>query len=258
MSQPDNSLTNVIDCRGEEGMFILNRCAVCYDRRGMNIFEPNRSADALESIRMKLRDRFPEAHLRSYANSGQVTGWKSGIPGIDRMFKTGCIPYGQLIEVTGGMASGKTSLLMRMLAGEIQQGRVAYVDLSDMFYPDAAVASGLDLKYLLVVKPKSLSEALRTAEHLLKYHIAGTIVIDLVGQGGTIEVPAFHRLRTLTVRSSSMLFFLAEDNSSLIPPSMISMRFEISKKDGVSIIVNVSKSRISSEGQHAEVPLYES
>ncbi len=243
---------------GERGMFIVNKCAVCHDKIIMQIDHHNRPAGALEGIRSQLISKFPDAHIAGKGRLDSVSGWKSGVKEIDCLFNGGSIPFGQLIEITGGMSSGKTSLLMRMLSGEIQKGKVAYVDYSDMFFPDSAAASGIDFKYLLVIKPKSLAETLRTTELLLKHRMAGTIVIDLVEKGGAIAVPAFHRLRTLTVRSAATLFFLTEDNASLIPPSMISIRLVVERKDHGSITVTVSRSRISVEGMHAEVPLYAS
>jgi len=223
----------------------------------MPLSSQNRSGVSLEMIRSKLQSQFPDAHFRRGGGAERVPGWKTGIPGIDRLFAGGVIPFGQLIEITGGMSSGKTSLLMKMLSGEIQRGQVTYVDLSNMFYPDSATASGMDLGCILVVKPKTLAEALRTTELLLKHRMAGCIVIDLVEQVGSITHPAFHRLRTLTVRSSSTLFFLTEDNTDIIPPSMISIRLEVTRKDCRSVEVTVSRSRISVEGMHSEVPLYE-
>jgi hypothetical protein len=225
----------------------------------MNMQIPGQSSSgmSLEMIRSKLLSQFPDAHFRRDGGVDRVHGWKTGIPGIDRLFTGGAIPFGQLIEITGGMSSGKTSLILKVLSGEIQRGQVAYVDLSNMFYPDSAAASGIDLGCMLVVKPETLGEALRTTELLLKYRMAGCIVVDLVGQGGSIAVPAFHRLRTLTVRSSSTLFFLTEDNTGIIPPSMISIRFEVTRKDSKSVVVTVSRSRISVEGMRSEVPLYE-
>jgi len=78
-------------------------------------------------------------------------------------------------------------------------------------------------------------------------------VCDLVGQKDTLSMAWCHRLRTRTVRARGLVLFVTENNSHIIPPSMISLRLEVSRKNAAMILVNTTKSRISKEGVRAEV-----
>ncbi len=142
-------------------------------------------------LKSTLREKWPEA-IRSLADQSELF-FTTGLVELDRLFPSGRgIPCGQLIEITGGPSSGKTSLLFRLLAGgppnpvtpsprrpELAEGSkgdnsnskstsvstrppgtnnaagrlIAYVDFSDSLSPDATISSGIDLSRLLVIKP---------------------------------------------------------------------------------------------------------
>jgi len=75
----------------------------------------------------------------------------TGIPTVDRV--VGGIPRGALSEIYGPASSGRTSLLLSLLAGMTRAGEVcALVDASDNFSPHVAAAAGVDLNQLLWVR----------------------------------------------------------------------------------------------------------
>ena len=70
----------------------------------------------------------------------------SGIPQID-------LPRGCLTEIVGPASSGRTSLLLSLLAqATARQEACALMDASDAFDPESAIAVGIDLKRLLWVR----------------------------------------------------------------------------------------------------------
>src|SRR5689334_13610311 len=80
----------------------------------------------------------------------------SGIPGID-------LPRGALTEIFGPASSGRTSLLLSILAAATAREEVCVlVDAEDEFDPVSAEAAGVDLKRLLWVRCG------HHAEHALK------------------------------------------------------------------------------------------
>ena len=97
---------------------------------------------------------------------------------------------------------------------------------------------------------------MRTTELLLQHKMVGCVVVDLVGQSGILPIAWCHRLRTRTVRARGLVIFMTENNSQVIPPSMISLRLEVRRARANSVIVTVTKSRVSPEGTRAEVVLY--
>ncbi len=75
----------------------------------------------------------------------------SGIEELDAL--TGGLPRGGLTEICGPASSGRTSVLMAVMAKMTAQGEVcALVDASDSFDPKSAEAAGVELKRLLWVR----------------------------------------------------------------------------------------------------------
>src|SRR5882672_7157158 len=76
----------------------------------------------------------------------------SGIPGLDAGLGGG-FPRGQLSELVGPRSSGRTSLLLRLLAAATARGELtALVDALDMFDAGSAAAAGIDLNRLLWIR----------------------------------------------------------------------------------------------------------
>ncbi len=204
--------------------------------------------DIKEWIRCRYEGPFPGGGLE------ERKVFHTGLAALDRLFPSG-IPYGQLIELTGSASCGKTSLLLSILAGQVKEMTAAYIDVSDMFFPGAAQACGVNLDRLIVVRPRSLPEALRTMELLLRYRVVGCLACDLVTQYRALSTSWLHRLRTHTVRRHGLVFFLTEDSRRIIAPSMMSVRLQVQRRDASTIQVVVAKSRISPEGVTAEVKM---
>ena len=128
----------------------------------------------------------------------------TGVPAIDAL--TGGLPRGALTEIVGPASSGRTSLLLSLLAqATARQEACALVDASDALDPESAVAAGIDLKRLLWVRcrvPGScearagiartrsevkkrtdpgahVEQALKTADLLLQSGGFGVVVLDL-------------------------------------------------------------------------------
>ncbi len=216
---------------------------------------PDNKTALAEATRI-IRNKWPEA-LSVGVESDKLL-FRTGIKPFDGLFPTGGIPYGQLIELTGDSSSGKTSLLLRILAGLSGRGRTAYVDTGHTFFCGAAEISGVDLSRLVIARPDNLQSAARTTELLLQHKLAGCIVFDLVGQkSDLLEIAWCHRLRARTVRARGLVIFVTQNNSNVIPPSMISLRLQVNRLSAGSIQVTVTKSRICPEGAKAEVILHE-
>ncbi|MBZ5509830.1 MAG: DNA recombination/repair protein RecA [Acidobacteriia bacterium] len=76
---------------------------------------------------------------------------RSGIEALDAL--TGGLPRGGLTEICGPASSGRTSVLLAVMAKMTAQGEVcALVDASDSFDPKSAFSAGVDLNRLLWVR----------------------------------------------------------------------------------------------------------
>ena len=211
-----------------------------------------------EELKEILRRKVPEATAPAASLAEAI--FHTRIAPLDALFPDGGMPFGQLIEITGDISSGKTSLLFRLLASITRTDTAAYLDLPHTFFPAAAVTGGVDITQLFVAIPKSLPAGLRTAELLLNHRLVRGVVLDLVGQKAdpNLSQTLLHRLRQETVRSRAMVFFLTEnDHAGLITPSTVSLRLEVSRIRDSQIAITVTKSRLCREGVRIEVDLNE-
>jgi len=104
----------------------------------------------------------------------------SGVPEVDAV--TGGLPRGCLTEIYGPASSGRTSLLLSILAEATAREEVcALVDAEDSFDPVSAAESGVVLARLLWVRCGGA--CLDRAEQALK-------AVDLLIQGGGFGVVA--------------------------------------------------------------------
>ncbi len=86
---------------------------------------------------------------------------------------------GRLIEVAGGVSSGKTAVACRMAAGTTRRGElVGWVDLPDALDPRSLRRGGAELRSVLWARPRGVSEALRCTELLVRTGFA-LVVLDL-------------------------------------------------------------------------------
>src|SRR5512140_1654082 len=76
----------------------------------------------------------------------------TGHAGLDARLGGG-IPRGQVSELTGPRSSGRTGLMLRLLAAATARGElVALVDALDMLDVESAAAAGIDLDRLLWIR----------------------------------------------------------------------------------------------------------
>ena len=212
---------------------------------------PDRSTTA--ALKRLIRLKWPETVGKASDRLSLI--FSTGMTAIDTLFPQQGIPYGQLVEITGAPSSGKTSLLLKIMAAPAWHGRVVYIDLSRSFFPAAAAACGVDMDRLLTINPTSMPGALHAAGLLLSNNLSTCVAIDLVGQRETMPIVMLHRLRLKTSRARGMVIFLTENNSGIIPPSTVALRLHVALKNEHSLTVTVTKSRISREGTTAEVSL---
>jgi hypothetical protein len=101
----------------------------------------------------------------------------SAVADLDALLDGGW-PRGRLSEVLGPPSSGKTSMLLALLAAATRRGEVvACVDLADALHPASVARAGVDLRRVLWVRPPSATDGLRCTELLL--HAGGFAVVVL-------------------------------------------------------------------------------
>ena len=105
--------------------------------------------------------------------------FSSGVAEVDAL--TGGLPRGAITEIAGPASSGRTSLLLAMLAEATHRQEICtVVDASDTLNPASAAAAGVDLGRLLWVRCGGNPEhALRAADLLVQGGGLGCVALDL-------------------------------------------------------------------------------
>jgi hypothetical protein len=156
----------------------------------------------------------------------------SGVRAIDAL--TGGLPRGCLTEVCGPASSGRTSVLLAVLAAATQRQEVcALVDVSDALNPHSAAAAGVDFKRLLWIRcgkasspqrhrdtekkdkwEKPVEQALRVTDLLLQSVGFGLVIIDLgdtpVKMARRISLATWFRFQRAVEHTSTVLFVISQ------------------------------------------------
>ncbi|MBI3399810.1 MAG: hypothetical protein HY048_00195 [Acidobacteria bacterium] len=116
---------------------------------------PLARADLESLLRARQLDRTLTTSLPPLASGDDLTLAPSGITTLDARLGGG-VPRGQLSEIVGPRSSGRTSVLLQLLAAATARGElVAVVDALDMLDVESAAAAGVDLDRLLWVRRRS-------------------------------------------------------------------------------------------------------
>jgi recombination protein RecA len=105
----------------------------------------------------------------------------TGALGLDLALGVGGIPRGRVIEIFGPESSGKTTLMLHVIANAQKGGGLAaFVDAEHALDPGYAKKLGVNLDDLLVSQPDSGEEALSICETLARSNALDVIVVDSV------------------------------------------------------------------------------
>jgi hypothetical protein len=102
--------------------------------------------------------------LRHVFNSDRPSAIPTTLDSLDALLGGG-LQRGKLVELVSRRAAGRFSIVLSALvAGTTMGEAVALIDLGDHFDPQLAQANGADLRRLLWVRPRTVKEAVMSAE----------------------------------------------------------------------------------------------
>lgn len=105
----------------------------------------------------------------------------TGALSLDLALGVGGIPRGRVTEVFGPESSGKTTLMLSVIANAQRAGGLAaFIDVEHALDPAYAKRIGVNLEDLLVSQPDSGEEALTIAETLIRSNAVDVVVVDSV------------------------------------------------------------------------------
>jgi len=105
----------------------------------------------------------------------------TGALAVDLALGVGGVPRGRVIEIFGPESSGKTTLMLHVIANAQKMGGLAaFIDAEHALDPAYAKKLGVNLEDLLVSQPDSGEEALSICETLARSNALDVIVVDSV------------------------------------------------------------------------------
>src|SRR5689334_18044958 len=105
----------------------------------------------------------------------------TGSLAVDLAVGVGGVPRGRVVEIYGPESSGKTTLMLHVIANaQAAGGLAAFIDAEHALDPAYAKKLGVNLDDLLVSQPDSGEEALSICETLARSNALDVIVVDSV------------------------------------------------------------------------------
>lgn len=134
---------------------------------------------------------------------------RTGISSFDELLPSGGVPLGQVLELWGEAASGRTTLALRTLAGATSENRLAaYVDGPGELYPIAAVALGVESSRLLIVRPKAPGKLVWAAVQLARSGAFAGVALDLTHTAVRLSLADCKKLSDAAARGGCALLLL--------------------------------------------------
>lgn len=188
---------------------------------------------------------------------------RSGISEVDAA--TGGLPRGCLTEIFGPASSGRTSLLVSILAEATGRDEVcALVDAEDAFDPTSAAAAGVRLERLLWVRAAHNAEhALKAADLLIQGGGCGMVAMDL---GDTrpetarrISLTSWFRLRRAVENTPTVLVAVARQSNAKTCASLMleCARERVAWRGGVRLLRGIRVRVGRRKPEHAVTAVYD-
>jgi hypothetical protein len=143
----------------------------------------------------------------------EIETLSTGVPEVDAL--TGGLPRGSLTEISGPNSSGRTSLLLSVLAEITGREEVtAVVDAGNAFDPSSAQTAGVDLQRLLWVRSNHVAQALKAADFLVQAGGFGLVAVDLgdvpAETARRVPLAAWFRLQRAVENTPTVLIVLEQ------------------------------------------------
>jgi recombination protein RecA len=147
------------------------------------VISPTRARD-LEAAISSITKAYGDGSIMRLGDAQSRVGIEvisTGALGLDLALGVGGLPRGRVIEIFGPESSGKTTLMLHVIANAQKGGGLAaFIDAEHALDPAYAKKLGVNLDDLLVSQPDSGEEALTICETLARSNALDVIVIDSV------------------------------------------------------------------------------
>ncbi len=209
-----------------------------------------------------LRERGLRRGMTPLPGEVVVPAVPTGHPALDEALATGGWPRGALAVLDAAPGHGATSLALdAATACQASGGLVAWIDRAGTFDPACAARHGVNLEWLLLVRPADGAEALELAAWLARSRLLDLLVLDLDGP----SAPRFERLAALLPRSDATALLIAPPALRQAAGRVAGVRLRLERRAwlavgrdlvGLRTAASVTRHRWALAGGHAELDLY--
>jgi len=139
---------------------------------------------ALSNVLAQIQKEYGEGAIMRLGEDDaklQIPSISTGALTLDLALGIGGVPRGRVVEIFGPESSGKTTLVLHIIAhAQRNGGLAAFIDTEHALDPAYAKKIGVKIEDLLVSQPDSGEEALNIAETLVQSNALDVVVIDSV------------------------------------------------------------------------------
>ena len=139
---------------------------------------------ALSAVLAQIQKEYGDGAIMRLGTEGphmQVPSIPTGALTLNLALGIGGVPRGRVVEIFGPESSGKTTLVLHIIANAQKGGGLAaFIDAEHALDPMYATKIGVNLDDLLVSQPDSGEEALNIAETLIRSNTLDVLVVDSV------------------------------------------------------------------------------
>jgi len=193
----------------------------------------------------------------------------TGFASLDALLGPGGLPRAVSASLRGARSSGKTTLALHCIAQAQAQGAIAaIIDIGRTFDPLEAASRGIDLRWLLIVRPEDAEEGLAIAGALLSGRAVDLLLVDLPERLPARHEASLRRVAAHARRTGARLLVLepaglgGQLRGALA--EVVGLRLELEHRDwlrlgrdvvGRRIGVNVAKNRFGPPGRATEIEI---
>ncbi len=147
--------------------------------------EAAKGGTGLDTLISQITKQFGEGSIMKLGEeeraAREVPSISTGAFTLDLALGVGGVPRGRVVEIYGPESSGKTTLMLHIVANAMKEGGTcAFIDTEHALDPGYAQKIGVDLDQLLVSQPDSGEEAMNICEALVKSGELDVVVVDSV------------------------------------------------------------------------------
>jgi RecA/RadA recombinase len=220
------------------------------------------AAQPLPEVLDALRGRGLRRGVAPLPGEVAIPAVPTGHAALDAALATGGWPRGALAVLDAAPGHGATSLALDSVAAAQAAGSLAaWIDASRTFDPAGAARRGVQLEWLLVVRPADGTEALELAAWLARSRLLDLLVLDLDGP----SVPRFERLAALLSSSDATALLIGPSAVRQAAGRVAGVRLRLERRAwlaigrdlvGVRTAASVTRHRWALAGGTAELDLH--